>query len=207
MRRAFGLMLIGSVFVAGGALAQPPGMFRPYAVPPYPVARQQPAESPAIVLRGGIEKLVNFLQQDERPDTKAVSAFLETEIAPYFDFGYMAKWVAGPMWERMTEKQQATLTSSIELRFLSTMAEHMSEYDKQNIRFLRPRRRGGEEVTVSLGILNPGRYPSKLDFRMYRSKDGWKVFDVVANGQSAAAYYRQDFYQERRQQPAAWGRG
>jgi hypothetical protein len=26
---------------------------------------------------------------------------------------------------------------------------------------------------------------------MYRAEDGWKVYDVMANGRSAVAYYRQ----------------
>lgn len=207
MKRLFGLCLLSALCFGGSALAQPPGMFGPYGMPPYPTARPQPSESPTAVLRGGIDKLIRYLHQENRPDTKEVTTFLESDIAPYFDFAYMAKWIAGPTWDTMTEKQRTTLASTIEERFLGTMAEHMADYDKQNIRFLRPHRRGGNDVTVSLGILNPGRYPSKLDFRMYRSQDGWKVFDVVANGQSAAAYYRQDFNNRWRQRPAAWGRG
>ncbi len=35
--------------------------------------------------------------------------------------------------------------------------------------------------------------PSELDFRLYRGNDGWKVFDVVANGSSAVVYYRDYF--------------
>ena len=49
-------------------------------------------------------------------------------------------------------------------------------------------RRGA--VSVSVGVLRPGTYPAKLDFRMRRTGDGWKVYDVVANGRSASAYYR-----------------
>ena len=38
-----------------------------------------------------------------------------------------------------------------------------------------------------------GGYPAELDFRLYRGTDGWKVFDVVANGSSALVYYRDYF--------------
>lgn len=207
MKRLLGIFTLSLLCFAGGAAAQPPGMFGPYGMPPYPSARPQPTESPVVVIRGGIDKLLKFLHQENRPDAKELTTFLENDIAPYFDFPYMAKWVAGPTWDTMTEKQRTTLANTIEERFLRTMADRLVDYEKQNIRFLRPQRRGGGDVTVSLGILNPGRYPSKLDFRMYRSQDGWKVFDVVANGQSAAAYYRQDFNNRWRQQPAAWGRG
>lgn len=199
MKPLVGIVMLGSALCAGSLLAQSPGGYGPYGPTPYPMARYQPVESPAAVLGGGIEKLLRFLHQEERPDAKAVSGFLESEIAPYFDFAYMAEWAAGASWAQMTEKQQKTLASTLEERFLATLAERLQDYDRQSIRFLRPRRQGSEEVTVSVGLLNPGRYPSKLDFRMYRSpQGGWKVFDVVANGQSAAAYYRQELNQHTR---------
>lgn len=208
MKPVVGIVMLGSALVAGSLIAQPQGMYGPYGPTPYPSARYQPMESPAAVLRGGIDKLLAFLHQEERPDAKALSEFLERDIAPYFDFGYMAQWAAGPSWDEMTEKQQSTLTASLEERFLATMAERLKDYDRQSVRFLRPRHQRGEEVTVSLGLVNPGRYPSKLDFRMYRSpQGGWKVFDVVANSQSAAAYYRQDFNQHTRQQLGIRPRG
>ncbi len=201
MRTVLGIALLGTSLFAGSLAAQPPGPFGPYGPAPYPMARYQPQESPATVLRGGIDKLLAFLHQEERPDAKALSSFLEQDIAPYFDFRYMAQWAAGPSWEEMTEKQQSTLAASLEERFLATMAERLKDYDQQSVRFLRPRRQGSEEVLVSVGLLNPGSYPSKLDFRMYRApQGGWRVFDVVANGQSAAAYYRQDFNRHTRQQ-------
>lgn len=200
MKPVVRVLMLGSALFAGSVLAQPPGMFDPYGPAPFPAARYQPAESPAAVLREGIDKLLNFLHQEERPDAKAVSAFLESDVAPYFDFRYMAKWAAGATWGQMTEKQQTTLANSVEERFLATLAERLKEYDRQDVRFMRPRRLRGDEVTVSVGLINAERYPSKLDFRMYRSQEGWRVFDVVANGQSAAAYYRQDFNQLGRQQ-------
>ena len=62
-------------------------------------------------------------------------------------------------------------------------------------------------MSVSVGILRPSSYPSKLDFRMYRSDDGWKVYDVVANGRSASAYYRMQLNRKAPPAgPAAYGR-
>jgi phospholipid transport system substrate-binding protein len=44
-----------------------------------------------------------------------------------------------------------------------------------------------------VAILQASGYPANLDFRFYRGKTGWKVFDVAANGSSALTYYRQYF--------------
>lgn len=49
-------------------------------------------------------------------------------------------------------------------------------------------------------MLNPGSYPARLDFRLYRKGDEWLVYDVAANGQSAIVHYRNQLMREMRQQ-------
>ena len=81
-----------------------------------------------------------------------------------------------------------------EAQFLTTLSERLSGYDGQQVKFLPMRlnrdRRTGE---ASITLLNPGRYPARIDFRFYKGKAGWKVYDVAANGQSAVAHYRREF--------------
>ena len=57
---------------------------------------------------------------------------------------------------------------------------------------LRP---GSTEVNVMARVVPQNGYPTRLVFRFYRSRDGWKVFDVTANGVSAVSYYRKHFRQ------------
>ena len=55
-------------------------------------------------------------------------------------------------------------------------------------------------MMVSAAILNPGTYPARMDFRLYRSGDDWRVYDVAANGQSAIVHYRRELMRQIRQQ-------
>jgi phospholipid transport system substrate-binding protein len=196
MRLHFGLsvaLLLGTI---GVAQAQPPYPYPPNAYPPgayRPAPRVFPGEEAAEVLRQGMDKLLTFLGQKEKPNRLQVAAFLDREIAPYFDFGYMARWVAGPRYGMMTGEQRKALAAKLESRFLSALAGHLASYQGQQVRYFRPRMSPRGAVSVSVGILQPGTYPSKLIFRMYRSTAGWKVYDVIANGRSAAAYYRARF--------------
>ena len=189
------LLGIGSV-----AQAQPPYGPGPgsYAA----VQRSHPGAEAAATLREGMNKLNAFLGQDEKPNKLQVAAFLDGTIAPYFDFDYMAKWVAGRGYSAMSAEQRAALAASLEARFLGTLAGQLAKYKDQKVRFLRPRRGPRGAVSVPVGILRPGTYPSKLEFRMYRAEDGWKVYDVMANGRSAVAYYRQHQQSKRSRAPA-----
>ncbi len=160
-------------------------------------APQMEQPGPGQVLREGMGKLLKFMRQPERPSPQAIAAFLQSEIAPYFDFAYMSKWVAGPMNRRMTEQQRAELAQSIERLLLSTLAERLASYQNQDVYSYPPRRVGENEVKVRVAILQANAYPANLDFRFYRSGNGWKVFDVTANGSSALTYYRQYFARQR----------
>lgn len=178
------LLGIGSV-----AQAQPPYGPRPGAYAP--AQRAHPGSEAAATLREGMDKLTAFLDREETPNKLQLAAFLDGTIAPYFDFDYMAKWVAGRGYPAMSTEQRAALAASLEARFLGTLAGKLAKFKGQQVRLFRPRRGPRGAVSVPVGILRPGGYPSKLEFRMYRADDGWKVYDVMANGRSAVAYYRQ----------------
>ena len=185
-------VLLGVVSVAQAQPTYGPG---PGAYPrsgAYPMApRVNPGSEAAAKLREGMDKMLAFLGQEETPNKLQVAAFLDGTIAPYFDFDYMAKWVAGPGYAAMSKEHREAMAASLEARFLGTLASRLAKYKGQQVRFFRPRRGPRGAVSVQVGIQSPGGYPSKLEFRMYRSADGWKVYDVMANGRSAVAHYRQ----------------
>jgi phospholipid transport system substrate-binding protein len=156
-------------------------------------AAQMEQPGPAQVLHEGIAKLLKFMRQPQRPSQQAIAAFLQNEIAPYFDFAYMSTWVAGPMNRRMNDAQRVELAQAIEQLLLGTLANRLAGYQNQDVRFYPPRRVGENEVKVRVAILQANGYPANLDFRFYRGQGGWKVFDVTANGSSALTYYRQYF--------------
>lgn len=154
-------------------------------------AKVQQASNPAVALRAGIDKLMAFLGQDPQPEAEQLAGFLDNEIAPFFDFDYMAKSAGGRLFEQMDVEQQTQITAAIKQSFLGKMADRLAGYSNQQVRFLPPRAgNGGRTAQVSVAILNPGSYPARLDFRLYRSAQQWRVYDVAANGQSAIVHYR-----------------
>ncbi len=167
---------------------------------------QQHDAGPGIILREGMTKLIKFMQQKKRPNPLAISGFVENEIAPYFDFTYMAQWAAGSAYRNMNESQRNQTEQKVKEMLLSTLIKRLGNYENQDVRFSHPRRAGKNEVKVRVGILQAGGYPASIDFRFYLSDSGWKIFDVSANGTSALSYYRQHFARQLRQQNWAYRR-
>jgi phospholipid transport system substrate-binding protein len=164
--------------------------WRPHAEP----------ESPTALLRDAMGSLTNFL--DSRPNRGALVAYVEQQVAPWFDFDYMAEWAAGRSFRRLDPAQQADLTGRLRESFLDKMAQKLARYSQQRTVILSPQSDAPGEVTLPMVIENPsGGYPARMEFRLRQTAKGWRVIDVSANGMSALLHYRQLFGEMQRQRP------
>ena len=168
------------------------------AAPNYPVPYPQQDNSglaePAMVLRKGIETLTGYLDNNQGIEPPKLRQFLEQEITPYFDFQRMAYWAAGPLNRYFTPQQHQRFTFLLKERFLGSMVEQLTGYHHTQLQYLRPRGSvAAGDVVLSVRIFGENAYPVQLDFRLYRGQNGWKVYDVIANGNSAVSYYRNEF--------------
>ena len=166
--------------------------YAPYHPPYYPTPQAE-SPVPATIVKAGITKLTKFIRSGGAQNPARARTFLEAEVAPYFDFNYMARWAAGPAWRTMTAAQRSHLQDKITQAFMTTLVQKLTSYSNQPIRYFTPRGQGSDEVRVSAWIMQPSGIPTKLEFRFYKSQDGWKIFDVRAGGNSAVIHYRNQF--------------
>jgi phospholipid transport system substrate-binding protein len=201
--KRLGIWLCAAMVISSGAVKAQPEETSSAATNPATASAEPetPVANPAVALRAGIDKLLTFLNRETAPDESEFAAFLDAEIAPFFDFDYMAKTAGGRMFARLSAEEQAAATASIKASFLGKMAERLTGYTGQEVRFLPPRAGdGGRTAQVSAAILNPGSYPARLDFRLYHADDSWRVYDVAANGQSAIVHYRREMMRQLQEQ-------
>ena len=184
---------IGLSITCAHAAPYYPYAARHYARPSAPSTQPAPDQ----IVRQGIDRLKGFLSRG-RASPVQIRAFLDEEISPYFDFDYMAKWAGGSVYREMNDQQRQMFAEKLKRMFFSALARNLGTYSntEPRIDISRPRpRRGSNEVDVMARVVPQGGYPTNLMFRFYRSRDGWRVFDVTANGTSAVAYYRKHFRQ------------
>lgn len=166
-----------------------------------------PPMRPDALLREGIERLTDFLSTGNRPNPTQIQAFLERDIAPYFDFGYMARWAAGTLHRRMSDDQKVALSDHLRTTFLAALARNLGSYAQPlpNIDVSDAARgRSDNEIAVFATIRWRNAAPLGLEFRFYWSAEGWKIFDVAANGASAVGFYRRYYTEQlRRHGPQA----
>lgn len=172
------------------------GLFLPLLVQaaPYP-ASQDPTglSEPATVLRKGVETLTGYLDNNHGIPPAQLREFLDRDIAPYFDFPRMTYWAAGSLNRYLTPYQQQQLTGMVKARFLNAMVAQLGHYRQSRLQYLPVRGNPLQgDVTLGVRVFGVDSYPVQIDFRLYRGQDGWKVYDVLANGASAVAHYRNE---------------
>jgi phospholipid transport system substrate-binding protein len=157
------------------------------------MAPQTLSSAPAVIVKNGITKLTTFIKNGGAQDSARAMRFLETDVAPYFDFEYMTRWSAGPAWRSMSAEQRSSMQQQLTSSFMNTLVQKLTTYTDQPIRYFTPRGQSRNDVSVSAWIMQPSGIPTKLEFRFYKSKNGWKIFDVKAAGNSAVVHYRNQF--------------
>ncbi|MEJ2321012.1 MAG: ABC transporter substrate-binding protein [Gammaproteobacteria bacterium] len=165
------------IFASSGAVAAK----GPYMAPGAEQAVSQiklHEDNPVLVLQAGMDKLLDFLQTEY--DDAGLAAFLSKEIAPSFDFAYMARSAAGRYYRGMSKAQRKRLERKMEQMFLSSMADKLRSYNGQDVVYLPPRFNGFERTTISALINNPGQYPGRIDFRPAGRGEGGGASGVSA---------------------------
>jgi phospholipid transport system substrate-binding protein len=179
----------------------PAGYYTDYSQPAPP-----PQPSPVDLLEDSIHQVVQFISTPNEASLDQITYFLQNEIAPHFDFNYMARSVAGRYYRTMTPEQRHAFTENFAELFITTFVQKLSNYQAYPpmIDNFVSRRTGETEAEASANIIQEDGLVIPVDFRFVRTPKGWKVVDVKANGVSALMYYRNYFAAEiRKQQYAA----
>ena len=133
-------------------------------------------------------------------DPRQVLGYIEKQIAPDIDFQTMTEMALGRLANRMTPEQRAAALNALRSNFTSKLVEAMG--DVRATRFTVGKTQRGTsrgELVVPVRLDRWRGQPMTIKFRFYKAKDGWKVFDAEAGGQSAVLFYRGYFARQWRQ--------
>ena len=167
-------------------------------------AQQQPVEmlGPDEQLRNGLENLLIFMGQNPPPERDEIARFLDAQIAPFFDWQYMAQLASGRMYARFNQFQRDAMADDMKRRFLTQMTLRMTKWGGWNVRFMPTRfSPQGDGAVVSVQIMEPRRLrPAEIDLYLTFDPYGWAITDIVANGVSAVSWYRDQLLLEAKYQ-------
>jgi phospholipid transport system substrate-binding protein len=152
---------------------------------------------PDVLARTTTEEVIEILKQDKSiqgGNQAKVHQLVEAKILPNFDFNRMTQLALGKHWPRATPKQKQALVTEFRNLLVRTYSSSLTEFSNQTIEFkpltMKP---DDTDVTVRSEIRQPGGQPIPIDYTMYKTAFGWKVYDVAIDGVSLVTNYRASF--------------
>ena len=143
-----------------------------------------------------LTRLTDHLPPATATDRNAVRAFLDEQLAPYFDFDTMARRAAGPFYQQFDDTERTEFALRIRAMFIEALAGNLTpgppgaaRVDVYPTRFLR----WGDEASVLARVTSSPSAPIWMTFRFQLTPEGWKAFDAAANGFSAVTHFRTHF--------------
>lgn len=128
-----------------------------------------------------------------RRNPEAVNALVGEILLPRFDVDYAAQLVLARHWNEASEEQRAHFIRAFYGALLHTYGAALADATADRLKVLPFRGDPSAaqvvvrtEVTRSTGAVVP------VDYRLRRTADGWKAFDVVIEGISYVRNYRTD---------------
>ncbi len=145
------------------------------------------------LLKGKLDTVLLVLQ-NQKLDQQAKKDEISTIIMPVFDFPLMAKLTLGRKhWPGMTKEQQAKFSELFISLLKESYLEKISLYTDERIVFhesVQVKRK----VHIATDLISRDNKISML-YKFYKSKHGWRIYDLEIEGISLIVTYRSQFDQ------------
>jgi phospholipid transport system substrate-binding protein len=129
-------------------------------------------------------------------DVSRIITLVDTKVMPHVNFQRMTASSVGRNWRSATPEQQKRLQEEFKTLLVRSYAGALTQVKDQTVH-LKPMRSnpGDTEVVVRTEVRGKGE-PVQLDYRLEKSGDSWKIYDVNVLGVWLVEQYRVSFNQE-----------
>lgn len=161
-------------------------------------------DAPDQLVKSVGQDVLQIVRQDRElrsGSTAKMERLIQDKIAPQFDFERMTRLAVGRSWREASPEQRKRLVDAFRQLLVRSYANAYNSTYKDISIDVKPLRLepGADDVQVkTLVKLSSDAQPVTVDYSMYKSGAGWKVYDVGIAGVSLVTTYRGTFAQELR---------
>lgn len=156
-------------------------------------------EAPQALVKRLSEEVMAQIKADpaiRAGDIDRIVKLVDTQIMPNVNFSRMTSSAVGRFWRQATPAQQKQLQEEFKTLLVRTYSGALGEVKDQTVSFKPFRARAEDtEVVVRSEVRGRGE-PVQLDYRLEKTPDGWKIYDLNVLGVWLVETYRTQFAQE-----------
>ena len=156
-------------------------------------------ENPTTLVSETSEIVRAILVKENGSNTEAVRTEVQQVLYPRFDFSRMTALAVGKYWKQATPEQKTALSDEFRTLLTRTYFSTMLRYRdaKLNVKQEPLLANDGKEATVKSDVVvGNAQQPVLIDYVLYHTEEGWKVFNVSVEGASLVTVYRNQFAEE-----------
>jgi phospholipid transport system substrate-binding protein len=143
------------------------------------------------VLKGKLEQVISVLEKKKLNEEAKKKEIVEI-ITPMFNFSLMSKLTLGKKhWPGFTKEQKERFTELFTKRLKDSYLDKMMLYTDEKIEYKKSVQ-VGKKVQIPTILTSKDNKISML-YKLYKSKQGWKIYDIEIQGVSLISTYRSQF--------------
>lgn len=155
------------------------------------------AGEPTDQVRETVDAVVKILNDKElkKPEKqKERRASIRQTIIKRFDFEEMAKRSLAAHWKDRTPAEQKEFVALYSDLLENTYIRKIERYENEKVVY-HDERSDGDYAAVKTKIVDKNGLSIPVEYRIFRKKDKWEVYDIVIEGVSLVNNYRTQFTQ------------
>jgi phospholipid transport system substrate-binding protein len=143
------------------------------------------------LLKGKLESVIIVLEKKDIDEQLKKDKIVEI-VEPVFNFSLMSRLTLGKKhWPRLTKDQQKKFVTLFTKRLKDSYLDKMLLYSDEKIKYKAPVQ-FKKKVHIPTILVSED---NKIDmlYKLYKSKQGWKIYDIEIQGVSLISTYRSQF--------------
>ena len=159
------------------------------------VQAQNP-DTPDGLVKLVVEDVMNTIKNDkaiQSGDLRKINALVDQKILPHSNFQKTTQLSMGRNWAKASPQQQAQITQEFKTLLVRIYGGALAQVKDQKIQY-KPFRAASDDtdVIVKTAVIGKGE-PIQLDYRLEKTANGWKVYDINILGAWLVESYRNQF--------------
>lgn len=160
---------------------------------------------PILMLRSVTTDVMQALRANStaiKSNKRKLYEVVDKYILPHVDFDEMAKWVAGKSaWAKASEETKREFVDAFKVLVVRTYATALLGYTDEQIDFGKQHiDTSRDRIQVSSRIVRSNKEDVRVDYRLIKHEDDWKVYDIIIEGVSILQGFQAQFSDKIRQE-------
>jgi len=145
------------------------------------------------LLKSKIDAIYEVVQKKELEPEARNNQVIEI-VTPIFDFPLMARLALGrKYWPDLSKEKKERYAKLFTKRLRSSYLEKLTLHENQQVVYKEPVQ-VKKKIHIPTELISKNNKISML-YKLYKSKDSWKIYDVEVQGVSIISTYRSQFSQ------------